>query len=360
MLSDVMSGAGLKSTLVADGDPQGLKADMLLLIGECHSFERFAKLLIKCKEHRPKTILLQIDPFPPPNISRRVEEIGTEAMLRISKWRKSWHIKILKAFLTRTLRQKLNKKAYVKIFRDFRQEAEKSMQKTFEHFDDEAYKFIMQGYVGLKNPSRSDWLDCIICTTRMRKEFLITRGIAAHYVPLGYHPLIGHDLGLKRDISVLFIGSMNRKRRQLILSRISEALASRRINLKAVTNIRFGSERTKLLNQALISLNVSQFPWEPGGLRFLMSMACGALVVSEPIEDSAPYKPGVHFVQAEISELPDVIQHYLERDDERKTIVDSAYKFVTEQLTLERTLFQILEKCNANPAISSCSLSRGD
>lgn len=360
MLSDAISGAGLKSILTTDGDSQGLKADMLLLIGECHIFKRFAELLSKCEGRRPKTVLLQIDPFPPPIISRRTEEMCIDAILRMNKWRKSWHTKILNTFLTRSLRRKHKKKVSAKIFRDFRQDATNSSQNPLEQLDDEGYKLIMRGYICLKDEVLRNWLDCIICTTQMRKEFLISRGITAHYVPLGYHPFIGQDLSLKRNISVLFIGSTISKRRKVILGHIGEALASKRIGLEVRNNVYFGSERTKLLNRALISLNVSQFPWEPAGLRFLMSMACGTLVVSESIENSAPYKPGVHFVQADVSELPDVIQYYLEHDSERKTIVDSAYKFVTEQLTLEKTIFQILEKCNANFPLSSCSLSRGD
>ncbi len=78
-----------------------------------------------------------------------------------------------------------------------------------------------------------------------------------------------------------------------------------------------------------------------------MSMRCGALVVSECTEDTAPYKPGVHFVQAKASELADAICYYLEHEDQRQKIADSAYAFVTNELTLKNSLLQIMETCCA-------------
>ncbi len=58
-------------------------------------------------------------------------------------------------------------------------------------------------------------------------------------------------------------------------------------------------------------LSVGRFPGTFVGVRFLIGVACGALVVSEPLYDPSPYVPGEHFVQAPISELPGVIERYL-------------------------------------------------
>ncbi len=36
-----------------------------------------------------------------------------------------------------------------------------------------------------------------------------------------------------------------------------------------------------------------------------------ALVVTEPCGDGPPFQPGVHFVEARLSQIPDVVEYYL-------------------------------------------------
>jgi len=85
------------------------------------------------------------------------------------------------------------------------------------------------------------------------------------------------------------------------------------------------------------------FPWQVAGLRFLVSMACGALVISETIENPAPYKPGIHFVQAKVSDMPDVIEYYSKHPKERQAIVGTAYRYVTQELTMKNSIKRILQ-----------------
>jgi spore maturation protein CgeB len=88
----------------------------------------------------------------------------------------------------------------------------------------------------------------------------------------------------------------------------------------------------------------------------LMSISCGAMVISEYAEDTAPYKPGVHFVQAKAEELTDVICHYIKNENQRQTIADCAYKFITQELTLENSLMKIMETCCANTVVQTGSI----
>jgi len=85
-------------------------------------------------------------------------------------------------------------------------------------------------------------------------------------------------------------------------------------------------------------------PWETTGLRFLMSMACGAMVISEQIEDPTPYTPGVHFVQVGVSDIPDAMEYYLDNHEERNRIVDAAYNYITRELTMENSIMKILRE----------------
>lgn len=176
-------------------------------------------------------------------------------------------------------------------------------------------------------------------------------GIDARIAPIGYHPDWDRKLSIKRDIDVLFIGALRSKRRRSILENIEEKLSTKGINLIRADYGCYTEQRTTLLNCAKIVLDVSRIPWEMSGMRFLISISCGALVICEHAEDTAPYKAGIPFVQVKVPELPNMICHYLEHEDERQAIVDSAYKFVTEKLTLKDSLLQIFGTCYANTAI---------
>jgi hypothetical protein len=72
-------------------------------------------------------------------------------------------------------------------------------------------------------------------------------------------------------------------------------------------------------------------------------MANGALVVSEPLYLPEPYKPGVHYVEAPVERLAETIRHYAGDEDARRQITDEAHRFVTTELTLERSFSRLLD-----------------
>ena len=51
-------------------------------------------------------------------------------------------------------------------------------------------------------------------STPAAREYLAEQAVEAEFVPLGYHRDHGRDLGLKRDIDVLFIGDLAVGRRR--------------------------------------------------------------------------------------------------------------------------------------------------
>jgi hypothetical protein len=105
----------------------------------------------------------------------------------------------------------------------------------------------------------------------------------------------------------------------------------------------WGENRSRLLNRAKIFLNVLRFPGEFSGLRMILGMANGALVVSEPMYRHEPFVAGEHFVSTAAAEMPDVLRHYLQRDDERQRIARAGRDFVTTELRLERSVDRIFE-----------------
>jgi hypothetical protein len=201
----------------------------------------------------------------------------------------------------------------------------------------------------LRQLARRGLPDCLVVSGRSRQQFLAEHGIAAHWVPPGYSPDHGRDLGLERDIDVLFLGTLDVKRRRHALARLAEAGLEITVEGSWYDSRAWGENRTRLLNRATILLNVPRYPGELAGLRLILGLANRCLVVTEPIYDASPFLTDEHFVTAALPQMPQVIRHYLDHPDERRTIVDAGYRFVTQELTMPRAVTSVLEL--ARPAI---------
>lgn len=195
----------------------------------------------------------------------------------------------------------------------------------------------------LRRVMRRGLVDLLIVSTPGRREFLAERGIGAQWVPIGYDASRGRDLGLARDLDALFIGSPHVPRTRRRVRR----LRRRGVDVTALGSwtdpATWGESRTRLINRAKIFLNLQRYPGELSGVRFILGMANRSLVVSEPVYDPAPYVPGKHYVSATEEEMPDVIAYYLAHEEERRRVADEGHRFVTRELTMERSLARILE-----------------
>lgn len=185
--------------------------------------------------------------------------------------------------------------------------------------------------------------DVLAVTSGERAAFLAERGIDAFVAPLGHRATDGRLLDLERDIDVLLLGTMKAPHRRGVVRSLRRA----GVPLITAGDYRdpslWGESRTELVNRVKVMLSVGRFPGTLVGVRFQIAMACGALVVSEPPYDPAPYIAGEHFVQASIEDMPSVIEHYLADDSERARITEQAHQFVTTELTMKRSFTALLE-----------------
>ena len=153
---------------------------------------------------------------------------------------------------------------------------------------------------------------------------------------------MGRDLGISRDIDVLFLGILNVPRR----NRLLQTLRNQNINLTTAgswTDPAFwGDNRTVLLNRAKILVNMARTPAEFSGYRLSLGMVNKALVVSEPIYRPEPFVPGKHFVMVPTTEMAACISHYLNAEDERRAITETASRFVHEEASLQRSTERML------------------
>jgi hypothetical protein len=195
----------------------------------------------------------------------------------------------------------------------------------------------------LERLARRGLPDVLAVISAERVRFLAERGIDAALVPYGYEPLDGHDLGLERDLDVLHLTAANLPDRRRAVRRLKRAgIAVKTAGSYSDPSL-WGESRTQLVNRVKIMLSISRFPGTFTSKRFMIGMACNSLVVSDPLYDPAPFVRDVHFVEAPVEELPDLIEHYLANDGERRRIAQQGHDFVTGELTMRKSITQLLQ-----------------
>jgi hypothetical protein len=178
----------------------------------------------------------------------------------------------------------------------------------------------------------------LVVSHRSAQRMLGERGIGAVWTPTGYHPALGSNLDRERDIDVLFLGTTEAPRRRRLIRSLRRAGIDVRVAGRWRDPRYHGEQRSRLLNRARILLHLGQQPGEMAHLRFQLGMANGALVVSEPVYDSAPYVQGEHYLSAPVEQLAGLIADVLGREEERRRIAAAGRSFATEHVTMERSI----------------------
>lgn len=195
---------------------------------------------------------------------------------------------------------------------------------------------------------RQDVLSVLAMGSKWIASFLHERGFDPIVAYIGSHPDSGADLGLERDVPVLWIGKLATRRRGRVLKRIRADLRERGVDLLMIDGVEnpyvFGDERTTLLNRTKIVLSVLRAGWDNHSMRYFLAAPNRAMIVTEPTLPHTPFMPGVHLVEAPIEQMPDTICYYLSHEEERQRIAEQAYQLATTDLTMEKAVEQILEQ----------------
>lgn len=194
---------------------------------------------------------------------------------------------------------------------------------------------------------RKGWLDVLADSSHIYSQIRSKIGVPTIYAPWGASQRWYKDLGLERDIDVLWMGKRGTDRRGHILDQVFKELKSRGLKVyigdNEVNPFIFGDERTRYLNRAKITLNVTRTWYDDNFSRFSMACPNRSLVVSESLLPHCPeFKKDVNYVSAKIKDLADTIVYYLEHDKDRKRIVDNAYNLMVTELKFENSLRRML------------------
>lgn len=192
------------------------------------------------------------------------------------------------------------------------------------------------------------WLDVFADSSAIYARMHNQHGLPTVVAPWGATPRWYADLGLERDIDILWVGQRGSTRRGKLLERIRQELQGHDVKMHVADNEEnpfiYGEERTRFFNRAKITLNLTRTWYDDNFSRFAMAAPNRSLIISEPLLPHCPqYVAGTHYVSAPIDQLAQTILYYLEHEAERQQLAENAYQLVTTELTLRNSMKAVMD-----------------
>ena len=198
---------------------------------------------------------------------------------------------------------------------------------------------------------RQGWLDIFADTSEIYAQLHRKHGLPTIVAHWGATPQWYKDLGLERDIDVLWMGTRGTKRRSVILDRVRSKLESKGVRMHVADGKEnpfiFGDKRIYYLNRSKITLNITRTWYDDNFSRIALAAPNRSLVVSERVLPHCPsLVTGIHFVSAPVEQLAEAILYYLANEKERLRIIDTAYDLITTKLSFRESIRSIMDAVN--------------
>jgi hypothetical protein len=188
--------------------------------------------------------------------------------------------------------------------------------------------------------------DRIVTTSNDRHATLAANGVSSIVVPFGYHeawagPLTPPDTA-GRDLPFLFLGSDPRAdhlRRGRIVRSIVDELAP--VGELTMIDGIWGAERNAMLRRGKVLIDVLRVPGNFTGIRLVIGIAAGLVVVTEPLDDPRPFVPGEHFISAPSDRLAAEALDLVADEDRRRRIVENGQRLLRTELGMAAALARV-------------------
>jgi len=145
-----------------------------------------------------------------------------------------------------------------------------------------------------------------------------------------------------RDRPFVFLGSDPRAdhlRRGRIVRAVVDELAPAELTM--IDGV-WGAERDALLRRSKVLIDVIRIPGNFTGIRIVVGLAAGLVVVTEPLDDPRPFVPGEHFIAAPPDRLAAEALALVADEDRRRHIVETGQRFLRERLSMAACLAEVL------------------
>lgn len=198
---------------------------------------------------------------------------------------------------------------------------------------------------------RRGWLDVFADTSQIYADIHRQHGLPTIVAHWGATPRWYKDLGLERDIDVLWMGTRGTKRRSLLLNRVQSELETYGVRMHLADGKEnpfiFGAERIDYLNRSKITLNITRTWYDDNFSRIALAAPNRSLIISESVLPHCPsFIAGTHYVSVPVDSLAKTILFYLDHEEERLRIVDNAYHLVTTKLVFRESIKSIMDAVN--------------
>ena len=153
-----------------------------------------------------------------------------------------------------------------------------------------------------------------------------------HYMPHGGLPEKFQEKS--DDFQIAFLGNVNAASGRR--ARILKELKLKYSTYPKISDA-WGDDKDLAFRSSQIVLNLhaeASLTFESP--RFYDATSYGRLVISEPIFDSHPFEPGVHYVEAQLSEIVEAIDFHLHNCGER-TRLEAAAKKIAQEYSILRS-----------------------
>jgi hypothetical protein len=182
-------------------------------------------------------------------------------------------------------------------------------------------------------------VDRIVVTSRDRQAVMLSRGLRAAVAPYGYAaavagPITPPDWG-QRDLAIVSLAG--RHARATDRGWVLESWQAAEPRLRLLEDV-WGAERGELLRRSRVMLNVSRTPGNFVGVRLVLALAAGAVVVSEPMTDPYPFAAGIHFVEAPLPDLLEAARDLEADEPRRRAMVVAGQALLCGELAAARCL----------------------
>ena len=97
-----------------------------------------------------------------------------------------------------------------------------------------------------------------------------------------------------------------------------------------------------MLRRSRVVINVGRTPGNYVGVRLVLAIAAGAVVVSEPMTDPFPFIAGTHFVEAPLDGILEAALALSADEPRRRRIAEAGQALLTGELTMARCLARVL------------------
>lgn len=307
---------GADAKLLYDRDLELDGFDCLVVVGTGLMLPNLSRLLERLASDRCAIIAWVTEPLPPDEATAAMLAVGR--LLSPGRWRRVW-ARLPMHGLSRPILKAL------------------LLMQSHDIGDTDArlVRYCIDNLAWLERSREMGALDLVACSTLHKARQTARLGLPSSFIPVPRHEEMGRDLGLQRDVDVLFIGRLKSPRRRAALEQLQKAFAQRGRTMQVVSRDCYGEERTRLINRSRVMLHLHQFPSDTPWTRWHIASANGAAMASEPLVTPEPFESGKDYLSARLPDLAEKIEGLLCDEPRRMAMVAACRETIGREMSID-------------------------